>query len=191
MGAEKVGRRYRGKGATGYDAKRSEKGKWILENEGVETLFPLGVKTVLDVPVGTGRFQYFYEGRGISATGVDTSPDMLAEAIKKGMVDLHIGDIRKMPFENKSFDVVVCIRLFAWFEPKEVYGAMKEIARLSDTLIVNIRTNEDEPFCKSNSLWNHYRIDFYSWVKKIGFDVDEVFHVGNKGNDIYRLTACD
>jgi ubiquinone/menaquinone biosynthesis C-methylase UbiE len=191
VGAEKVAkRRYRGKGATGYDAKREGTNKWKLENEGVEKLLPIGTKTVLDVPVGTGRFHYLYQQRGVVAIGLDTSLDMLKEAYNKGMTNLRCGDIRYMPFRKKSFGAVVCIRLFAWFEPKEVRQALRELARVSDTLIVNIRTNEEQSFCKSESLWNHYRPDFYRWVEEIGFHVDEVFHVGNKGNDIYRLVKA-
>lgn len=189
MGANKVGKRYRGKGATGYEAKRAGKSKWDLENKGVETLLP-DVKTVLDVPVGTGRYHYLYEQLGIKATGVDTSPDMLAEAGKKGMIPLHTGDIRSMHFEDKTFDAAVCMRLFAWFEPDEVLAALTEMARVADVLIVNIRTKDGEAFCKSNSLWNHSREDFLSWVKAIGYQVDDVFHVGNKGNDVYRLIPC-
>jgi 2-polyprenyl-3-methyl-5-hydroxy-6-metoxy-1,4-benzoquinol methylase len=190
MGAEKVGRRYRGKGATGYESKRAGKSKWIMENNGVETLLPVDANTVLDVPVGTGRFNYLYRQRGLNVTGVDTSHDMLEEARKKGMHDLRVGDIRHLHFDHKRFDVAVCIRLFAWFEPDEVLDALTEMARVAGILIVNIRTKEGEAFCKSNSLWNHSRADFTSWVATIGYQVDEVFHVGNKGNDIYRLTPC-
>jgi len=190
MGVDKVAKcRYRGKGATGYDVKRAGTNKWKLENEGVEKLLPLDVKMVLDIPVGTGRFHYLYVERGIEATGIDTSMDMLREAYGKGMTDLRCGDIRYLPFKGKTFDVVVCVRLFAWFEPEVVQQSLKEMARVSDILIVNIRTNENESFCKSGSLWNHYRPDFYRWVDEIGFKVDEVFHVGNKGNDIYRLVV--
>jgi ubiquinone/menaquinone biosynthesis C-methylase UbiE len=116
MGAEKVGRRYRGKGAAEYEAKRAHKQKWILENQGVEYLFPDNIKAVLDVPVGTGRFKYLYEKKSIEKiVGVDTSPDMLKEAKKKGITNLYLNDIRKMPFKNKAFDLAICIRLFPWF----------------------------------------------------------------------------
>jgi SAM-dependent methyltransferase len=191
MGADKVGKRYRGKGATGYEAKRAGKEKWILENKGVETLLPLGIKTVLDVPIGTGRFYTSYRNHGLKITGVDTSPDMLKEAKKKGITDLHLADIRKMPFPDKSFDLAVCIRLFGWFEPDEVLAAMKEMARVANILIIGNRTKEGEAFCKSNSLWNHSHTAFLGWIDKIGYKIDDVVHVGNKGNSIYRMIPCE
>jgi len=187
MGAAKVGKRYRGKGARNYEKKRTGKNKWILENQGVDELFPFGCTNVLDVPIGTGRFYPSYERRGLQITGVDTSPDMLTEANKKGPMTLIQGDIRNMPFQDKQFDVAVCVRLFAWFEPSEVQAALREMARVARILIVNIRTNAHDPFCKNNSLWNHYRSDFFYWVQKINYKVTRVFNVGNNGNDIYRL----
>lgn len=190
MGANKVAtKRYRGKGATGYEAKRAGTNKWKLEDEGVRTLLPKNIRTVLDVPVGTGRFWDLYVERGIMATGLDTSEDMLNEAAEKGMIGLRFGDIRNIPFDDKSFDAVVCIRLMAWFEPDEVQQALREMARVSNMIIVNIRTNEEESFCKGGSLWNHYRPDFYRWITDIGFRVDQIFNIGAKGNDIYRLEA--
>lgn len=194
MGADRVARRYRGKGATNYDAKRAYKEKWRLENEGVELLlrFPMDLhdeheRTLLDVPVGTGRFQYLYEREGIKATGIDTSKDMLEEARKKGMAELRKGDIRKLPFPDDSFDVALCMRLFPWFEPQEVAQSLKELARVVRVLIVGIRTNPDRPFCKNGALWNHYHPDFVRWVSEARLKIDADFQCGKKGNAVYRL----
>jgi SAM-dependent methyltransferase len=196
MGADKCARRYRGKGAMMYDAKRQESGKWKGENEGVERLLPEDTRAVLDVPVGTGRFQYLYKERGIKVVGVDTSPDMLAEARRKGLKNVRLGDIRRLSKlgldgPDNRFDAVVCVRLFAWFEPDEVRQALGEMAKMADVLIVNIRTKEGGPYCKNNSLWNHSRDDFRRWVEEIGYRIDETFHVGNKGNDIHRLVRTE
>lgn len=187
MGADKCAKRYRGKGARDYEAKRAHKSKWILEAQGVETLLPGEVKTVLDVPVGTGRFQSLYQQRGIKATGVDTSPDMLAEVKAKGMTDLHLMDARHLDFGARGFDAIVCVRLFPWFEPGEVAQTMLQFARLSDTWIVSIRTNWDRPLCKNGSLWNHYHPDFLHWVQDAGFRVDQTFPVGGKGYALHRI----
>lgn len=186
MGADKVIKRYRKK-AHLYESKRADTDKWRSENQGVMEMMPLWVKSVIDVPVGTGRFYPIYKERGIKAVGIDSSLAMLEEAKKKRMSNLEIGDIRNLIFDDKSFDCAVCVRLMAWFEPQEVKATLKELSRVSNIIVINIRTNKGEPFCKNNSLWNHSYSDFISWVKDIGYDVQDVFHCGNKGNDIYRL----
>lgn len=190
MGADKVIKRYR-KNAEQYEAKRADSNKWREENTGVEKMLPTGIKTVLDVPVGTGRFYYLYNRRGIEATGIDSSLAMLKEAAKKGMTDLKQGDIRNLKFKDKVFNAAVCVRLFPWFEPKEVRHSLKELARVADVLIIGIRTKEGEAFCKNGALWNHSHTEFLNWVDYIEYKIEDNFPCGNGGNVIYRLIPCE
>lgn len=189
MGADKVIKRYRNN-VENYENKRSHSDKWKEENKGVELLLPY-VNNVLDVPVGTGRFYYLYSQRNIKATGVDSSPAMLKEAAKKGMADLRIGDIRNLEFKYKAFDASVCLRLFPWFKPEEVKHSLKELSRVSNIIIVGIRTNDVEAFCKNGSLWNHSYTEFLEWIGYIGYKIDDKYQCGNGGNAIYRLTPCE
>lgn len=190
MGANKVIKRYR-KNAENYEAKRADSNKWKEENAGAEKMLPANIKTVLDVPVGTGRFYYIYHRRDIKATGVDSSPAMLKEAAKKGMTDLKEGDIRKLQFGDKLFDAAICVRLFPWFEPDEVKHSLKELSRVADVLVVGIRTKEGEAFCKNGALWNHSYKSFLDWVEYIEYKVEDKYSCGNGGNAIYRLVPCE
>lgn len=67
---------------------------------------------VLEVAVGTGRNLPFYP-EGVRLTGVDLSPNMLAIARERaaglGMdADLREADAEALPFDDESFDTVVC-----------------------------------------------------------------------------------
>jgi ubiquinone/menaquinone biosynthesis C-methylase UbiE len=67
---------------------------------------------VLEVGVGTGRNFPFYP-KGITLTGVDLSPAMLAIARQRAdeldlTVDLREADAEALPFADASFDTVVC-----------------------------------------------------------------------------------
>lgn len=67
---------------------------------------------VLEVAVGTGRNFPFYPS-GTTVTGVELSPAMLAiagrRATELGMeVDLRQADAQTLPFDDASFDTVVC-----------------------------------------------------------------------------------
>jgi len=67
---------------------------------------------VLEVAVGTGRSLEFY-APGVTLTGIDLSPAMLdlarARASALGRdVDLRVGDAERLPFDDASFDTVVC-----------------------------------------------------------------------------------
>jgi ubiquinone/menaquinone biosynthesis C-methylase UbiE len=67
---------------------------------------------VLEVAVGTGRSLPFYATNAV-VTGVDLSPAMLDIARSRAAdlgkaVDLRTGDAEQLPFEDGSFDTVVC-----------------------------------------------------------------------------------
>ena len=67
----------------------------------------------LDVPCGTGRFSALLREKNLTTIGVDLSPSMLKQA-KLIHKDGHYlcGDLRTLPFENNSFDLGMCIRMF-------------------------------------------------------------------------------
>ena len=123
QGADK----YMGATAAGYDAKRENDPKWLLEQQLIEGMLadlPGGVDgenqprtVVLDCPVGTGRFLPFYVERGFYILGMDISRDMLSQAqakieplMARAMGELRQGDIRATGLPDKSVDVAVNCR---------------------------------------------------------------------------------
>ena len=92
--------------------------------------------TVLDLPVGTGRFLEYYAGAD-SVVGIDISKHMLAQARDKattlGMprVVLKEGDALSLPCADSSFDTVVCFRLAHLLPPELVLGLFSELARVT------------------------------------------------------------
>jgi 2-polyprenyl-3-methyl-5-hydroxy-6-metoxy-1,4-benzoquinol methylase len=77
---------------------------------------PLEGRAVLDVGTGTGRAALALAARGGIITGVDASPEMLRVARERararGLVATFTpGDAHALPFEARSFDVAVCLRV--------------------------------------------------------------------------------
>lgn len=70
-------------------------------------------RNVLDVPCGTGRFSNLLKEKGITTIGLDLSLTMIEEA-KLAHKDEHYlcGDLKKLPFQDNSFDLAMCIRMF-------------------------------------------------------------------------------
>jgi len=146
MNFGELGTRYHGPIATRYEKRRIGK-KWSAENQAAEQLLrhvAPGAR-VLDVPVGTGRLLPFLNARGAHVQGLDLSPDMLAIARSSadaiGMAaGLDIGDIRHIPFDDDSFDLVTCLRFLNWIATDDLKQVVGELARVSrNKLLLGIR----------------------------------------------------
>ncbi len=186
---------YVGKKATNYEAKRANKPKWRKEAVAVSQLLPPNIKTVLDIPVGTGRFFKIYKERGLIITGFDTSNDMLAEARKKEIkatllnCDIRHIDITPLGIVGK-YDVSVCIRLSNWLEPYDMSKSIKELARVSHTVIFGIRTNcGSKPEGNSGHLWVHSHLLFQKALDESSLRIYDERVIDTGGYKVYKLCS--
>jgi ubiquinone/menaquinone biosynthesis C-methylase UbiE len=143
MASAEQANRYRGKVATGYDSYRLREPKWHREQAIMSDLLKVLPRnaSVLDVPVGTGRFFDYYKALGLRPTGVDISNDMLAEAQQKaGEVGLDVileeGNILSLGYPDRTFDAAVCIRLLNLIPLADVAQAVAELARVSKRHVI-------------------------------------------------------
>jgi ubiquinone/menaquinone biosynthesis C-methylase UbiE len=136
--------KYFGDIAAGYDAKRDTSPKWTIEQQIIERMIselPEG-STVLDCPVGTGRFLNCYIANKLRFIGMDRSGDMLVQSALKLLPEdrvaawvetsnqhntilpfrlkdhgdsmLVIGDACQTGLKDKSVDCACVIRLTRW-----------------------------------------------------------------------------
>jgi len=147
MDNDTLARQYTGPRAQRYDEERVGSEKWNLEQTVVESMLGRLSRgaTVLDVPVGTGRFIEFYKRFQLRVTGVDASLDMLAEADRKAKaLDFQLavvhGTIFDLAFDGDSFDAVVCVRFLNWLDEPDFAAAVGELARVTcEHLILGVR----------------------------------------------------
>jgi len=72
---------------------------------------------VLDVPCGDGRVMLDLAQRGYAVTGADVSEEM-THAARQAMAEsglscpVHREDLQQLTFPDRSFDTVICFRLF-------------------------------------------------------------------------------
>lgn len=105
--------------------------------------------TLLDVPVGTGIFtgNYYTKLPNATITCVDFTPEMLEQAKRrferKGIKNVSFmeADVSQLPFEDHSFDVVLCMNGFPAFPDKEkahqeIYRVLKKGGILMGTSFV-------------------------------------------------------
>lgn len=96
---------------------------------------------VLEVAVGTGRNFDFYPPE-VTITGIELSPSMLAiakqHAADLGLeADLREGDAQALPFDDSSFDTVVCtLSLCTIPDPAAAIAEMKRVLRPGGSLLL-------------------------------------------------------
>ncbi len=95
-----------------------------------------GRKRILDVGTGTGFVASILSRLGHEVVGLDISRGMLEVARRKCDVELVMGDAEDLPFDDGSFDAVVCRHLI-WTLPNPK-KALKEWARVAREKVVVI-----------------------------------------------------
>jgi ubiquinone/menaquinone biosynthesis C-methylase UbiE len=153
--------KYRGDIARDYEARRRSDLHWKKEDAAAEAMLAMaraeGAASVLDLPVGTGRFAPLYGKLGMKLTGVDISEDMLKEARaacdRAGLDDavLKIGDALSIDLPDKSVDVALCVRLMQHLDYgafETVVGELQRVARTHILLGIHLVEPERRGFSR-------------------------------------------
>jgi ubiquinone/menaquinone biosynthesis C-methylase UbiE len=84
-----------------------------IEKAAIKEALPAGSRKglLLDVGCGTGHWLLFHRISGYRVVGLDLSPRMLEVAKAKFPSEIQLvrADAHRLPFEDRSFDVVCCI----------------------------------------------------------------------------------
>lgn len=90
-------------------------------------------QTLLDIGCGTGHFSFWFHDLGLKVTGIDISRNMLEVAagkIKNQEIKFIRGDAQSLPFQDKSFDLVVMITTLEFLsQPRKALEEAFRVAR--------------------------------------------------------------
>lgn len=69
---------------------------------------------ILDLGCGYGRFSIPLAKEGYNITGIDITPLLIKKAELESKrfnlkIDFKIGDMRKLPYKNETFDAIICM----------------------------------------------------------------------------------
>jgi ubiquinone/menaquinone biosynthesis C-methylase UbiE len=134
-------RRLWDKMAPGYDRTMRRLEPLAIGRDGRPWVCARATGDVLDVAIGTGLNLPHYPP-GVRLTGVDLSPVMLAAAVKRAAdlgltVDLRERPAENLPFEDASFDTVVCtLALCSVVDDAAAIGEMYRVLRPGGQLLL-------------------------------------------------------
>lgn len=132
-------------------------------------------KTLLDIGCGAGRVGLVIKRhRKIFLTGCDSfAPYLDICEESKSHDKLTLCDIRELPFENKSFDVVLCKEVIEHLKKNEAFELIKKMEDISKRKVIittpvgkyEQHEYDNNPYQKHNSTWEP------SELKKLGFTI--------------------
>lgn len=86
---------------------------------------------VLDIGTAGGRDARWFTARGLVATGIDFSPEMIALAEGRGDdIEYHVMDVRELTFDEATFDGAWCSCVLIHLEKSAIPRALAEIAKV-------------------------------------------------------------
>jgi len=96
-------------------------------------------RRILDVATGTGRAALLMARGGADVTAVDASEEMLRVARRRAaeeraQITFQRGDAHALQFQDKAFDVVICLRLL--MHAPDWRSCMSELCRVADRLVI-------------------------------------------------------
>jgi SAM-dependent methyltransferase len=96
---------------------------------------------VLDAGCGVGYGAEMIARAGASrVVGIDLAPEVIATASERvgEVADFQVGDVQDLPFDEGSFDVVVCFEVLEHLEdPEPAITALNDVLREGGLLIVS------------------------------------------------------
>jgi ubiquinone/menaquinone biosynthesis C-methylase UbiE len=114
---------YFGEKSDNYLKQREGTDGWKREHENLVYLLnklPIGM-TILDIPVGTGRFIQEYLKREHRVVGIDISDEMMKQAVipeyARQQITLRVGDARSIPYADNTFDCTISFRFLGYIPP--------------------------------------------------------------------------
>lgn len=155
--------RYTGTKAEKYDAKRKDTERFRNEDAAftafMQRLGPQG--SVLDLPVGTGRWLPWLKDCAGPVYGVDLSADMLEVAKQKAGGDARVQLLQADVFDAALAsrvpvcDLVICVRFLNWLPTQDAGRAFAVLAgRAGKSMIVGVSlVPRDGPAPQPRSGW--------------------------------------
>jgi ubiquinone/menaquinone biosynthesis C-methylase UbiE len=132
-------------------------------------------QTVLDVGCGKGEPMRFINRRWRYHTmGVDIFEPYLEECRRQGIHNEYFQcDVRRLPFEDNSFDVVICLEVLEHLEAEEGRAMLADLARIArKQVIISTPVGHYE---QTSFDGNEHQEHKYVWqpaeLKKLGFRV--------------------
>ena len=130
--SRKYGREYfDGPREYGYGGYKYD-GRWVSVAKRIKKIYKLKKNAkILDIGCAKGFLVKDLIDLGFDAYGLDISEYAIKNSHKDVMGRIHLGNAKKLPFSDSTFDFVISLNTLHNLEKKDCKAALKEIVRVS------------------------------------------------------------
>lgn len=199
---ELINKFYKGKNVDSYELKRKNNPKWKFEEKALLSVLEIVKKkitTIIDAPVGTGRFIPIYESAisQVKGCGIDYSMDMLElarERINSNNFKVALKDIVRESLDS-TVDLIVCYRflnLIEWDLAGKVL--LKLMNGSKKFLLFSIRLVDEKYDGKcyiEDKIFIHREKELEALIQNNGFQIVKVFQCKDEKPGIYNVIFCE
>lgn len=144
--------------------------------------------TAIDVGTRDGHFARLLADRFPRVTALDLARPVIPDR----RISCVAGDVRKLPFEDNSFDLVVCAEVLEHIPPTDLRDACRELARITRRrLLIGVPYKQDTRVGRTTCLscgahnppWGHVNRFDEAKLRRLfaGLDVERRKFVGSNG----------
>lgn len=134
--------------------------------------------SILDIGCGTGALCKILYNKGLDTTGVDSSSGMINQAKKilkgKDINLIHINPEENLPFEDKSFDIVIASYVAHGLKEDERERLYLEMNRLAKELVIFHDYNQSRAILTTIVEWMENG-DYFNFIKVAKDEMKEYF----------------
>ncbi len=135
-------------------------------------------ESVLDVGCGTGALSNVLSQVGLRVTGIDPSSRMLRQARKraenKDIEFLQITAEEKLPFPDRSFDIVISSYVAHGLEPQDRMNLYKEMKRVAKEYVILHDYNKNRALLTTIIEWLEGG-DYFNFIKVAKDELFDIF----------------
>lgn len=135
-------------------------------------------ESVLDIGSGTGALCHVLSEQGLEVTGVDPSSGMIKQAMKrrkkKDIEFLKINPRDKLPFDDKSFDIVISSYVAHGLRADDRMNLYKEMKRLAKYFVILHDYNKNRALLTTVIEWLEGG-DYFNFIKTAREELKDIF----------------
>lgn len=119
-------------------------------------------------------------GVDYSIVSVELSSEVNEDLIKQGQVEIVEGNVKSLPFEDNTFDIVTAFEtVYFWPDIERCFGEVKRVLKPGGVFLIGMETNGSNNFIMK--FWNHF-IDMQMYT-------DEELKSFLENNGFSKITA--